>query len=379
MARLDKKSMEAIKKKYNTDTIYSWSRISCYAERPWEYYIRYIQRHKVDTQNVYTKFGTLVHDLVQGVYEGTHTKEELPEKFSSAVTEWSISSELKFPNESIEKGYIENLKYYFKDLEILDIDMMIEKPVQTVFKDGDRNIVFIGYIDGIYQDDDKNIVILDFKTSSISGFTGKGLKENSKQLLLYAIGVSQMTGVPIERIKPRFDMAKYVKVSYLQKNGKWSKATPKERMKLVESQENRIRTLLMDMKIDFFTTDDMIQKAKEENSLDSLPEEVRERFLVEPAYIDVEATEETTKELEEWIIAQVKDLEYKSGLDNLDEVFPEPNLAVDKDAFFYYNLAPNLLEFHREYQEKKMLNERAQTELSIDSIEDDDMLSNLFK
>lgn len=379
MARLTREAQNAIKKKYNTDTIYSWSRISCYAERPWEYYIRYIQKHKVDTNNVYTHFGTIVHDLVQGVYEGHHTREDLPKKFSDAVTEWSISSNLKFPDENIERGYIDNLKLYFEQVEILDVDMHIEKPVQIVFENEGRNIVFIGYIDAMYQDEDGNIIILDFKTSSISGFTGKSLKESSKQLMLYAIGVSQMTGIPMERIQPRFDMAKYVKVSYLQKNGKWSKPSAKERVKMIESQENRIRKTLMDLKYDFFEAESYIDNAKANNSFDGLPEEVRERFKVEQAYIDVEATEETAKELEDWIIKQIKDLEYKTSLDNLEEVFPEPNLAVDKDSFFYYNLAPNLLAHHRGYQEQKMLNERVETELSIESIADDDLLSNLFK
>ena len=61
---------------------------------------------------------------------------------------------------------------------------------------------------------------MDYKTSSKGDYIGKKLKAHSKQLQLYAIGIHQLRGIPYDKIKLEFDMMKYYKVAYLQKNGK---------------------------------------------------------------------------------------------------------------------------------------------------------------
>ena len=70
---------EELKKKYNVDTILSYSKMSTFTEHPWAYRIIYLEKDlKVDTSNVYTIFGTWMHDLIQSYYEREITKEELP-------------------------------------------------------------------------------------------------------------------------------------------------------------------------------------------------------------------------------------------------------------------------------------------------------------
>ena len=90
-----------------------------------------------------------------------------------------------------------------------------------------KNYVLVGYVDAMWGEIDEegnhHIYILDFKTSSKSGFSGKGLLDKSKQLLIYAKAVHEMTGVPVDNIHVGYDMMKYVKRYYKLKSGKWSK------------------------------------------------------------------------------------------------------------------------------------------------------------
>ena len=87
----------------------------------------------------------------------------------------------------------------------------------------DDGIVFKGYIDkcGVYIDENgkKKIVITDYKTSTI--YKGEKLEKESGQLYLYAEGIRQKTGMPLEDISIRYLFLKYVNVRYLQANGEW--------------------------------------------------------------------------------------------------------------------------------------------------------------
>ena len=85
------------------------------------------------------------------------------------------------------------------------------------------DIIFQGYIDncGMYKDENgnKKIVITDYKTSTI--YKGEKLEKESGQLYLYAEGIRQKTGLPLENIAIRYMFLKYVNVKYQQANGEW--------------------------------------------------------------------------------------------------------------------------------------------------------------
>ncbi|HFI0463250.1 TPA: PD-(D/E)XK nuclease family protein [Streptococcus suis] len=329
----------------------------------------YLHPEKVKTDNVYSYWGTISHDLVQSVYDNTHSWKELPTLFDDSILEWRISySDMyKFPSENIEKSYINNLNHYFQNFEKLPFEIENELPIKIVIdRNGAGKIVFIGYIDSIYHTEDGHCYILDYKTSSISGFTGKQLLEHSKQLLLYAIGVHQLTGLPYDKIHPRFDMLKYVQIDYLQKNGKW-KSTIKERIKIVESQKKKIQKLLEDAGYDPIETEEMIQRAINENSFDSLPPVVTEKFKVSNAYIDVPFDEKIISDLEEWIIHHVEDCERKEKGD-LKSEFPQPRLDENGNEFYFKVLAPQLLHYLDDYIDRSIANDL--DDFEYDSLDD---------
>lgn len=377
MARITREERQKIMDKYGVDDIWSYSRVSVYSERPWEFMIRYIRKEKVDTSNVYTHFGEICHSIIQDYIEGKYPQSKMIDLFNEAVLQTDLEGKYEFMNDNVRKGYIDNLQHYFKHTHypIDTMDKTIEKTVMTLFKTPDgKPIVFIGYIDLLTTDpEDGKVVVVDFKTSSSGKFTGKALQESARQLKLYAMGISQMYKIPIEKIKLRYDMQKYLTVSFLQKNGKWSKPTLKERTKWVPTQEARIRKGLEDLGYDMFEADLMYERAVHLSSLEEMPEELQERFKLDTGMIELDMTQEIVDEMNEWIVKHVTEAERRAQAEDLDEEFPEP---VDIDSEFFYNvLAPAMKPFNKAWAEKQELKRIMEEETKTDDIDIDDLFS----
>lgn len=348
--RLTRQETEVVKKQFGVDRIWSYSRLSTYVSQKWVYRMTYLDPRRIYTDNVYTVMGTICHDIIQDYAEGKTDYKSMIERFDDEIMKWRLDANShKFMNEKVEQGYLHNIKHYFKHTETIPYEVKNEKPVCITFKkDSGENIVFVGYMDSIFTDNDGNFHIMDYKTSSKGDYIGKKLKEHSKQLQLYSIGIHQLKGIPYDKIKPQFDMMKYVKVSYLQKNGKWRDSI-QERATWVISQEKKIRSLLSEHDVDILEMDLMVGNANFENNLSSLPDYVQEKFKVGNCYIDVEINEEIEKELRDFVITNIEECEIKEQGD-LDIEFPEP--IIDESNKFYFEvLAKQLLKYHKGYQE----------------------------
>lgn len=347
--RLKHETLEAIKKKFGVDRVWSYSRLSTFVDHPWDYRWTYLEEERIRCNSIYTYFGSICHEIVQDMYDGKYPKEEMPQKFEEALLKWRLKdSDLKFMNEKVERSYIQNLTDYFERTSIIPYQVINEDPVGVRFHDGEKNIVFIGYMDSIFTDDKGIFHIVDYKTSSKGDYTGKRLKAHSKQLQLYAIGIHQSKGIPYDKILPQFDMMKYYKVFYLQQNGKW-KDSIQERTSWVKSQEKKIRKLLSDEGMTIMETDILLEQATMGNTLEYMPEYVKERFRFENCYIDVEINEEIEKEIEGFVISNVNECLRKEQGD-WDVEFPEPELDGSNE-FYYTVLAKDLLKVHKGYQE----------------------------
>lgn len=356
MARLSGDIYKKLRKKYDVDTIWSFSRINTYLDQPWCYRMQYIEKADVNGDNIYSYFGTICHDIIESYYEGHHQAHELLGIFNTKVSEWEKldNPNLKFPSEKVRDGYILNIQHYFENFEPIEHPVTSEQPVLIVLNRNDRNYVLVGYIDSTYWTDDKTkLHIVDYKTSSKSGFSGKKLKEKARQLLLYAIGAHQKTGVAYENISVEYDMLKYVNVRYLQKNGKWATSL-QERSNWVSSQQNKLLKLLMDNDIMEFEAQEMIDNAILDNSLESMPDYVQERFKIEKGVVVVEATEKDMNELSEFIMDVIDEIEHKSKGD-LEVEFPEP-VIDESNSFFFHVLGKPFLQYHQGYKDMMLMN-----------------------
>lgn len=368
MTRLSYEQLEGIKEKFDVDRIWSYSRLSTFIDEPWIYRKQYLEKVG-NPDNVYSYWGTIAHDLIQGMYEGEHTYEEMSDILESKIIEWRTTrSDLKFMNQKVEDGYIKNLQDYFKNTEVIPYEVTNEKPVCVHIYDKERkeNIALIGYIDSEYVDDEGYFNIVDFKTSSNSGFSGKKLKEKARQLSLYAIGVNQFRGIPFEKIRLRFDMMKYYEVRFMQKNGKIGKSK-QERSKWVQGMTKRIQKELFDLDYDPLESDEMMEIAILNNNLDNLPKEVQEKFTLHNLYIDVQITEDEAEELKQFVCDTVADIKEREKGD-WDETFPEPLINASNN-FYFNQLAPHLLKHHKRYQEEQKLLR------PTEEVEDDDLLA----
>ena len=221
-------------KKFGTDRLWSWSRVNCTHNSLYEYFLKYIAREKEDrSDSIYTVTGGISHDIIERMYSGEITKEQMLEEFEDGwVTAFDIS-ELKFNRSDSEKNndiadkYYKNLVHFFKNHTVLTQKVALEQFV--TIKIGDE--YYQGYIDCLTTDENGNYVIIDWKTSSL--YVGEKAKNECGQLVMYAMALNQK-GIPYEKIRICWDFLKYVNVFIEQPekyNIKWTTVKGEEKIK----------------------------------------------------------------------------------------------------------------------------------------------------
>ena len=322
MARLTYEELEKIKQKYDVDRIWSWSRMNTYMTSKFEYLLKYILKSKEDRcDSCYTTLGTICHDTLDKFYEGEIKYEDMIDNYNDGFTTAIVIADLKFnrsdeeKNKSIGEKYNENLIHFFKNHVPYKHKLLVEKPIVVNIVDEnsneneDENNVFVGYIDGLYKDDDDVYTILDFKSSSI--YTGKTLEENSGQLTIYAIGLHQM-GIPYDKIKACFNFLKYCTIKYEQKNGA-IKYRNVERCKIGESLQSNAKTWLKEFG---YEPEKYLKELLDTNSIDCLPEKVREKYEITDCHVDIGFDEKLIQKWTEHITTTLKDIELREKFRN---------------------------------------------------------------
>jgi PD-(D/E)XK nuclease superfamily len=408
LGRLSYEQLNMIKEKLEVKQLWSFSKASTYTQCTWLFYLKYIEKIRVKGDNCYTWWGTVSHDLIQGLYDGEHTYSEMIDKFEKKVIEFKLLGDpkLQFPSENEFKNYVDNLRHYFTNVRQIPYKVINERPVLAVFE-GDERYVFQGYVDSEYLDPTTGkFVIVDYKTSSISGFTGKKLLEKARQLMIYATGIStfgrEVNGVKrtfsLEDIVIRYDMMKYLNITYLQKNGtpKTTKAerrawvgkiasplrkdledVPKEMGKIekeirklerkhnakVRTEEERVvlRKEIEELEdlhgnmaqylFDPFEINDMIEEAITTNSLAKMPQFVQEKYSLSDCYIDIELTEEILEEFKVELIDTLNTITRKSAEKNKQEAFTRGHIE-NGESYYCVNLCDmkDHCEFYQDYK-----------------------------
>lgn len=173
-----------------------------------------------------------------------------------------------------------------------------------------------------------------------------------------------------------FDMMKYVTVHYQQENGKWNTSV-QERSKWVAKMEKKLATKLKKQGYDQGKADEAIQVAIMANSLDNLPKEVQDQFLLENYVIELDITEEACQKV-------AKTIEQKC-----DEIMEFEALSKeDQDSWIEVNHPYN----PNDYYDKKLCSWHTSTlfkeqEQTLDDIlqpetstsaDEDDFMASLF-
>lgn len=349
MARLTNEELQKIKQKYNTNKLWSWSKLNTFMTSKYEYLLKYILHEEEDKcDSCYTTLGTICHDTLESFYEGKIQYEDMIDNYNDGFMTAITIADLKFnrsdeeKNKSIGERYNENLVHFFKNHTVYKYKLLIEKPI-TANINGN---IFVGYIDALYKDDNDNYHIIDFKSSSI--YTGKTLEEHSGQLTVYAIGLYQM-GVPLEKIKINFNFLKYCTIKYEQKNGaiKYRNA---ERCKIGESLQNNAKTWLKSFGYD---PDEYLKLLLDTNSIECLPYEVREKYEISDCYVYIDLNESLVNNWTNVITTTIRDIELREAdyeETKSNKCFWDDDQSVQAQSYYFSNLCSYSANKHLPYK-----------------------------
>lgn len=359
MARLTDQQLENIKKEHNVDRIWSWSRVNTFITSPYEYYLKYILQESEDrTDCCYGVLGNICHDTLDNYYEGKISYDQMINTFEDGWISSIDVLDLKFDrndeakNESISKKYKIDLQYFFKNHIPYKEKLLIEKPIK-IDVNGE---IFVGYIDAIYKDIDGVYHIIDFKTST--QYTGKNLIDHSGQLILYALGLHQ-TGIPLNRIKIKFNFLKYVTVQQQQKKkGSPPKYRDIERCLLGEKLKSNVSMWLKDGKYSEQEIDSYIYDLLLSNDISVLPLEIQNKYVITDCHTEIPLTDELILSVITRLSSTIKDIrlrerDYQESQSEM--AFFDTDESVEKESYYFATLcgySPNKHKPYKKYLER---------------------------
>ncbi len=324
-------------------SIYSISKCNTINECLYEAYQNYIL-HKKGVNGIYGILGTRIHSQLQSIIDGTGTVEELPDILNQELEDLAMLN-LSFPKDSrgsnsIRDNWIADMKHFCKTFQPPKGKFQTEQLV--IYPLSEKRYVQ-GYIDLIRENPDGTISIYDWKTST--DFKAVDLLHHGRQLVFYALA-KEAEGFTVRDVA--WIMLKYCEVKFKGKkraNSKTKKEIVKvlSRGKLVSELKHHIESDLTELGYDEIDIEIMLDQALSDNSLDSLPDEVKSKYTVKPYVRKYEITDELKQETIDYL-NRMADL-YES-LDTKDESQwpPRKFTAVNRNgkeidaSFFCRNL-----------------------------------------
>ena len=322
--------LNELRNKLGTDRLWSWSRMNCTHNSLYEYYLKYIKHEPEDRlDSIYNVAGTMSHDIIERLYSMEITPDQMIDEFEECWTTAFDISELKFnrsdseKNENIADRYHKNLQHFFTNHQMLKRNVALEQFVTV--KVG--NEWFQGYIDALTTDENGNYIIIDWKTSSI--YLGEKAKNECGQLVLYAMALHQR-GIPYKKIRICWNFLKYTDVviekpQYI--NLKWTTVKGEEKCKekidktkLVSTLKASIKALLKSEGYDKDLIESTITAMEKSNSIDILPESVKNKIYIEECEVENKPRHIERSEIGEALQANVKTQMKKLGYSE-DDIF----------------------------------------------------------
>lgn len=324
------------------NVVWSISRINSYHNCQFEYYNTYILRNR-GKPNCYTATGTFVHDKIEQIYKGDNdVKLNFSKDFDIQMAENELLG-LDFPSDLIRDNFVNDVKHFTENFKVLDGKFLLEKLI--LFQIDGHWIQ--GYIDAIQVIEDevgnKQVNIVDWKTSS--KFAGKDkLTEAGRQLVLYKLGLESTSKAQINEVK--WCMIKYLYVCHVQANKK-IKRKMCNRGKWVKEMKSPLEKEMLKQDMDDFEIDILMEQALKDNSIDKLPQFIKDKYWLEDCYVTYEVDEDKINELKTYINETIAAIQSKST----DDVTQWKPLDVEKESFYCNNLCGhrNNCQFRLEY------------------------------
>lgn len=176
------------------DMTWSYSRIKCFGDCPYRFYLKYISGCK-EVPQFYASYGSFMHKLIEEFYRGKLTKEEMLTKF---LFDFQTEVKGERPKESTVSKYIQCGVEYLRGFSPFPYKMIdVEKKVEFEIE-GKK---FVGFIDYLGEKDGEYYIV-DNKSRELKPRSKRAkptvkdqeLDEMLKQLYLYAAAVKQEYG-----------------------------------------------------------------------------------------------------------------------------------------------------------------------------------------
>lgn len=346
--------LEQLKKEFNTDRLWSWSRVNSVHNSLFEYYLKYIKHTPEDRQDsIYTVTGGISHDIIENFYTNKIKYEQMIDEFEDGWTTAMIA-ELKFDrsdstkNATIGDKYYYDLQHFFKNHKKIKTKVMLEQFV--TIKIG--NEYYQGYIDCLTKDADGNYIIIDWKTST--AYSGEKKENECGQLVMYAMALHQL-GIPYEKIKICWNFLKYQNITVSMKNGT-TKIRQIERAKIGESLLANAKMWLKELG---YEETEYLDALVQTNDITVLPVDVQEKYICEDCYVYVDLTDALIKRWEDYIIETTKMIRDKEAkYDNLksqgkfeeaEKIWWEDEEVVKAQSYYFANLCSYSAKVHKPY------------------------------
>jgi len=204
----------------------SFSQYQLYSTCPRAYKLRYIDKLGESSANIYTIFGTSIHETIQhflSVMYGVSKKQAMEIDTDKLLLDWMRKEYIK-ENDKLTEGSVctqlELEEFYGDGRRILEwfkkkIDKFytksgfelvgIELPLNAKVKDG---VNFIGFVDVVMKDlSDNSIIIIDLKTSTMGwNKYQKADKYKNAQIVIYKKYYSELFNIPLNKIKVEYQI-----------------------------------------------------------------------------------------------------------------------------------------------------------------------------
>jgi len=311
--------------------VYSISRINTFNECPYSYYLSYIKKQK-GINNVYAVLGGKMHDVLENIVLDKATEADLLPELNTALEDLEIAN-LHFPKDkkggnNIRDKWIRDMTHFANTFVRPKGKLLVEIFILYMIYD---TRYMQGYIDLIKHNKDGTVSLFDWKSSSL--FSGSKIKEAGRQLAFYAMAMEAL-GYKVRDVA--WIMLKYVDCVFEGRSKSKKKITKTlSRGRMIDEIRPYLEKDLDDLDIDDLDKDFMLYAAREANSLDSLPEEVKSKYKITPCVKYYELNDDIKAETLEYINKTIDIIESKDPKDKGE--WPAKAEHSD-DLFFCLNL-----------------------------------------
>lgn len=221
------------------DMTWSYSRITCFDDCPYRWFMKYILGTKEEPR-FYASYGSFMHKLHERYYKGEITKEEMKTKF---LFDFSSQVAGRRPSERTVASYIDKGVNYLDNFKELPYELVAAEDTIHFNLDG---IPFIAIVDYVGKDEN-GFIVVDNKSRELKPRSNRKkptkndleIDEMLKQLYIYAEAIKSKYGeYPTRLCFNCFKNQQFIEEQFDEEKCKETAEWVKKKIASIESSES---------------------------------------------------------------------------------------------------------------------------------------------